>query len=90
MIKVHFTEALKRFYPELKDELVEAKNIAELIRVIDERYPGIRGYLLDEHGRCRRHVNIFIGERLIGDREELSDGLGDGDEVFFIQALSGG
>lgn len=90
MIKVHFTEALKRFYPELREELVEARNIAELIGVIDERYPGIRGYILDEHGRCRQHVNVFIGERLIGDREELSDVLGDGDEVFFIQALSGG
>jgi len=90
MIKVHFTEALKRFYPELKEELVDAKNVAELIGLIDERYPGIRGYLLDEHGCCRRHVNIFIGERLIGDREDLSDELREDDEVFFIQALSGG
>ncbi|MEY2904255.1 MAG: hypothetical protein RJA52_271 [Bacteroidota bacterium] len=90
MVKVHFTESLKRFYPSLKEERIVASNIAELVKAIEELYPGISGYLLDERGRCRRHVNIFIGEKLIVDRDELGDKLEEGDEVFFIQALSGG
>jgi sulfur-carrier protein len=90
MIRVHFTGALKRFYPDLKEEVIDAGTVFELIEEIEKRYPGIRDYIVDEHGRCRRHVNIFIGEQLIQDRVGLSDSLRPGNEVFLIQALSGG
>lgn len=53
--------------------------------------PRLRGYLLDEQGAAlRTHVAIFVNERLLQDRNGLSDPLADGDEVFVVQALSGG
>jgi len=38
----------------------------------------------------RRHVNIFVGEEPIMDRDTLSDAVSPGDNVFILQALSGG
>jgi hypothetical protein len=52
--------------------------------------PRLRGYILDEQGRVRRHVNIFVNDRPVGDRIGLSDPVGEDDEIFVFQALSGG
>jgi hypothetical protein len=47
-------------------------------------------YVGDETGRLRRHVNVFIGEEPICDRESLGDAVPPGGEIFILQALSGG
>lgn len=49
-----------------------------------------RGYVLDDQGTLRRHMNIFINGEPIADRTSLSDPVSDRDEVFVMQALSGG
>jgi molybdopterin converting factor small subunit len=50
----------------------------------------VRDYLVDERGRLRKHVNIFIGDAMVRDRAALSDPIADDAEVFIFQALSGG
>ncbi|GJM28362.1 MAG: molybdopterin synthase sulfur carrier subunit [Cyclobacteriaceae bacterium] len=87
---VNFTYALKRFYPDLKSVNITASNIAELVQGLDKLYPGLKDYLVDEQGRLRQHVNIFNNGKLIKDKQKLSDTVADGDEVFIMQALSGG
>jgi sulfur carrier protein ThiS len=55
-----------------------------------EGNPRLRGYLLDDQGRLRKHVNIFVNNEPVTDRDFLTDRVTDGDEVFVFQALSGG
>lgn len=52
--------------------------------------PFLRGYLLDEQGRLRKHVNIFIDGQMVKDRQRLSDPVGPQSEIYVLQALSGG
>ena len=90
MAIVKFTSALKRFYPDLKPINIEGDTVAEIVQKIDQQHPGIRGYLLDDQGQLRKHVNIFIGNQLVQDKEKLQDQVEADDEVFIMQALSGG
>jgi sulfur-carrier protein len=91
MAQVTFTKHLKRFFPTLKDsEQVGGTTVREVLDELDKLYPGFSGYVVDELGRLRRHVNIFVRQEPIYDREELSDKVGEADEVFIVQALSGG
>ena len=90
MPKVRFTPNLKRFYPTLQPTQVEAETVAQLLEEIEELHPGICAYIVDEHGSLREHVNIFVGGELIHDKAKLSDPLGPQDEVYILQALSGG
>ena len=90
MPQVKFTAALKRFYPELEEVSIDATNIAEVLAVIEQQYPKISTYLTDEHGELRKHVNIFIGNTMIKDRVKLQDEVQASDEVYIMQALSGG
>lgn len=52
--------------------------------------PRLERYVLDDQGRLRRHVAVFVGGRKVADTENLTDPVGDDDEVFVVQALSGG
>ena len=90
MAQVNFTYALKRFYPQLAATEIKGNTIADIVDGINERFPGIKNYLVDEQGRLRRHVNIFISNELISDRENLLDPVREEDEVYIMQALSGG
>lgn len=90
MPKVNFTAALKRFYPKLESIEVSVSNVAEVLHHLEGLHPGLKDYLVDEQGRLRKHVNIFIGDRLVRDKETLQDPVGDDDELYIMQALSGG
>ncbi|MEL7119548.1 MAG: MoaD/ThiS family protein [Bacteroidota bacterium] len=90
MAVVQFTSALNRFFPSLQASEVEASTIAELLHKLEDLYPGIRDFIVEEDGSLRQHVNIFIANELIQDRTSLKDELLSTDEVFIFQALSGG
>lgn len=90
MPTVKFTSNLKRFFPELSEVKSEANSIPEILDNIDGDFPGFKDYIVDEHGSLRKHVNIFIGSELIRDRLELSDTIKETDELYIMQALSGG
>ncbi len=52
--------------------------------------PQLRTYVLDDQGRLRKHVVIFVDGQLIRDRGGLSDSVGQSSELLVMQALSGG
>lgn len=52
--------------------------------------PLLRSYVLDEQGRLRKHVNVFVDGEMIADRLRLSDPVAPGAEIYVLQALSGG
>ena len=90
MIKVNFTSALKRFFPSLHSMDVEAKSVAEALEAVELEFPGMKSYLLEDSGKLRKHVNIFVGEDLIQDENQMSDLVNQKDVIHIFQALSGG
>lgn len=87
---VKFTTNLKRFYPDLAPLDVKATTVAEALEAVEQNHQGLKDYIVDENGELRKHVNIFIGNDMIQDRLALGDALGDQDEMYIMQALSGG
>lgn len=92
MAKVELTRHLYTFFPDLEGEelVVEAYTVADVIREMEKIAPGFAFYVCDERGRLRRHVNIFVEEERIADRQRLTDRLESDSRVFIMQALSGG
>lgn len=87
---VKFTPNLKQFFPTLSTIELEGRTVADIIHAIDQTWQGLGAYVVDEHGRLRPHVNIFVGEELIQDPTHLSDSVQEHDVVYVMQALSGG
>lgn len=65
----------------------EAPDLATLLQVLDQRSPGMRFRMVDEHNRLREHIRLFVGEELSLTLETPLAGVR---EVHIICALSGG
>jgi sulfur-carrier protein len=92
MATVELTRHLYAYFPGLQGQeiVVQASTVAEVVRQLEALAPGIGFYICDERGRLRRHVNIFVGEEAVRDRDRLGDVVGPDARVFILQALSGG
>jgi sulfur-carrier protein len=52
--------------------------------------PGVRDRVMDEQGRVRPHVNVFVGADSIRETGGLETPLAAGAELHIIAAVSGG
>src|SRR3954471_19939655 len=65
---------------------VQGGTVGEVLGKLEGEYPKLTGWVRDEQGRIRRHVNVFLnGERVRTDAE-----VGVGDTIQILPAISGG
>jgi molybdopterin synthase sulfur carrier subunit len=89
MPTVSFTPALRRFL-DAPTVSVRGATAGEALEAVFVTRPALRGYVLDDQGALRRHVNVYIGGEPVRDRNGLTDPVGAHDEIFVLQALTGG
>jgi len=89
MATIRFTSHLVRHRP-TPVIVAHGASVAAVLRAGLGGDDLLRGYVLDEHGRLRKHVNIYLDGHLIGDRLRLSDPVRPESEIYVLQALSGG
>lgn len=92
MPKVEVARHLHRFFPVLAEGTiqVQASTAAEVLQAMDALVPGFSDYIVDERGALRPHVNLFIGNSMVVDRQTLVDPVPPDATVYIFQALSGG
>ena len=89
MPRVVFTENLQRH---VKCPPVEVEG-ATVREALDAAFAGneeARGYVLDDRGELRKHMNVFVDGLMVRDRAGLSDEVAADAEIYVMQALSGG
>ena len=67
-----------------------AGTLDDVIRDIDRRHPGFRGRVVDDNGRLRTYVNVYIGEDDARTRGGTDAPVPEGSEVMVIPAMAGG
>ncbi|MDZ4658445.1 MAG: MoaD/ThiS family protein [Bythopirellula sp.] len=89
MAIVHFTSHLLSF---VNCEPVEVggETVGAALAAVFTGRDQLRTYILDDQGRLRRHVMIFVDGQMIADRLGLSDAVNSNSEIYVMQALSGG
>lgn len=85
-MKVLIPDALRSYTASSRAD-ANGATLTELLADLNRQYPGIRFRMIDEQERVRRHIRIFINGEQVND---LSHPLHATDEVFIVQALSGG
>ena len=60
MAKANFTYALKRFFPGIEETEVDPGSVKEVLAQLENSYPGLSGYIVDDQGQLRQHVNGFV------------------------------
>jgi molybdopterin synthase sulfur carrier subunit len=61
-------------------------SVAELLRELEQTQPDVRGWILDERGAVRRHINVFVN----GEPGSVETPVGADDKVDVLPAISGG
>ena len=85
-MKVIIPSAL-RSYTERAEIEASGATLAAVVAELDRRYPGMRFRMINEQGRIRPHIRVFVdGEQLF----DLALPLGAARELIIVQALSGG
>ncbi len=88
-IKVRIPTPLQRITNGKAEVECLAKNIAELVEVLERDYPGIKERLSDG-GKIRRFINIYVNEEDIRFVNKEETTLKDGDSVSIVPAIAGG
>ena len=65
---------------------LEGSTVAEVLQALEREHPDVRGWILDEHGAIREHINVFVN-RDYG-REDTA--VAAGDRLHVLPAISGG
>jgi len=90
VVSVSIASPFRKYTGGLGKVEVEAKDVKELIDLLEKRFPGLRASLLDEEGRILPHLNIYVNERDVETLGGLASPLGPGDEVAIVPAIAGG
>jgi molybdopterin converting factor small subunit len=86
MAVVRLRGPLKRLAGERSDHNVEGATVGALLREVERAHPAAGGWILDERGLIRRHINVFVNGEMGDEHTEV----GDDDLVDVLPAISGG
>ncbi|MCW3482068.1 MoaD/ThiS family protein [Neisseriaceae bacterium JH1-16] len=89
MPRIVFAPAIQRHVASPAREVAGTSVAAALAAVLAEQ-PALRGYLLDDQGRLRHHLSVFVDGVAVRDRQWLSDSVRPDSEIYVVQALTGG
>ena len=68
----------------------EGADLAAVLEDLDSTYAGIKGRILDEAGKLRRFVNVYVGNDDVRFLDELETATPDGVQISVIPAVAGG
>lgn len=65
---------------------LDGATVLEVLRGLEARHPDVGGWILDERGAIRRHINVFVN----GERGREVTAVGSGDRIEVLPAITGG
>ena len=87
MAELYLPSTLPPLFPGLPRRLeLDAATVAEAIRQLDERWPGLRDRLVEGGPKIRPHIHFYVDR----ERAELDTALDERSRVDVIAAISGG
>lgn len=86
MAVVHVRGPLKQLAGGASEHELEGATVAALLAALERAHPAVDGWILDERGRIRRHINVFVN----GEQGAEVTAVGPGDRVDVLPAISGG
>ncbi len=86
MALVRLRGPLKKLAADHSDHPIEAGTVVQALSELERANPAVGGWILDERGLIRRHINVFVNGELGGEETAV----GAEDRVDVLPAISGG
>jgi molybdopterin synthase sulfur carrier subunit len=86
MAVVRLRGPLKQLAGGASDHSIDAATVGQAIRELERAQPALSGWILDERGLVRRHINVFVN----GEKQGEDSAVEPGDRIDVLPAISGG
>jgi sulfur-carrier protein len=86
MAVVRLRGPLKRLAGDRSEHTIEGGSVGELLLALERDHPAASGWILDERGALRRHINVFVNGELGG----MDTSVQVEDKIDVLPAISGG
>jgi molybdopterin synthase sulfur carrier subunit len=90
MTKVRIPTPLRSFTRNQNEVTAAGATVGEVLKDLEQRFPGIGSRLFDDKGAVRRYVNIFHNEEDIRFLQGLETPVSESDHITIIPAIAGG
>jgi molybdopterin converting factor small subunit len=77
---------LKRLASGRAEHELEGRTVGDVLRELERSEPAVTGWILDERGRIRPHINVFVN----GERGRELTVVASDDRIEVLPAISGG
>jgi len=89
-VKVRIPTTLRTLTGGKSEVEVEGETVGQVISALEGVHPGFTERLLDEEGKLRRFVNVFVADDDVRFLEGLDTKVPDGETVSIVPAVAGG
>ncbi len=89
-VSVRVPTILRTYTGGASEVTAEGGTLADVIEDLERSYPGIRARVIDDAGKLRRFVNVYVGDEDVRFAEGLATKTPDGTSVSVIPAVAGG
>ena len=86
MALVRLRGPLKRLAGDRAEHTIDGASVGELLAAIESAHPAAKGWMLDESGMLRRHINVFVNGEPGGQDTQVAAE----DRIDVLPAISGG
>jgi molybdopterin converting factor small subunit len=89
-ITIHVPRELRVYCKGASELILLARSVRDVLEELERTHPSLYRGVCDDTGVVRRHVNVFVNNDHMRDREGLDTALMPGDEIFILPSVSGG
>jgi len=89
-VKVRVPTTLRTLTGGKSEVEVEGATLGEVVEALEGAHPGFKERLLDDEGKLRRFVNVFVADDDVRFLEGLDTKVPDGETVSVVPAVAGG
>ncbi|MET9515396.1 MoaD/ThiS family protein [Streptomyces sp. NPDC002994] len=89
-VKVRIPTILRTYTDSKAEVPAEGATLAEVIADLEKNHPGIAARVLDDQGKLRRFVNVYVNDNDVRFEGGLKTATPDGAGVSIIPAVAGG
>ncbi|MUL43260.1 MoaD/ThiS family protein [Streptomonospora sp. PA3] len=89
-VSVRVPTILRTYTKDEAEVTAEGETVQAVLADLEAKYPGIRARIVDDSGKIRRFVNVYVGDEDVRFAQGLDTPTVSGTQVSIIPAVAGG
>jgi len=81
---------MKYYVNDLSEVRVTGSTVSQALNDLTAQYPTIKPHILDNQGRLRRHINLFVNKENIKNLEGIETIVQESDLIILMPSITGG